>query len=47
MKGTIPATVKRSVGSSLINEAEGTTEWPFFSKYDSQRRLISAVFTTT
>ena len=47
MNGTIPATVNRRVGSSLISEADGTTVWPFDSKKASQRRLISAVFTAT
>ena len=43
MKGTIPATVKRRVGSWLTNEALGTTAWPLPSKKVSQRRRISAV----
>jgi hypothetical protein len=32
MKGTIPATVKRSVGSSLTSDADGTTVWPLDPK---------------
>jgi hypothetical protein len=30
--GTMPATVKSSVGSSLTREAEGTTVWPRVAK---------------
>jgi len=43
MNGTMPATVKRRVGSSLTREAEGTTVWPRSPKNSSQRRRISAV----
>lgn len=44
IKGTIPATVKSSEGSSDIRDALGTTTWFLDSKKASQRRLISAVF---
>ena len=37
--------MKSRDGSSLINEADGTTLWPLLSKKLSQRRLISAVCT--
>jgi hypothetical protein len=42
-KGTMPATVKRSVGSSLTSGAEGTTVWPRSAKKSSQRWRMSAV----
>jgi hypothetical protein len=32
MKGTMPATVKRSDGSLETSDADGTTVCPFFSK---------------
>ncbi len=32
MNGTMPATVKRSAGSSVTSEADGTMVWFFFSK---------------
>src|SRR5215207_340696 len=43
MNGTMPATVKRRVGSSLTSEADGTTVCPRSPKNSSQRRRISAV----
>ena len=42
-KGTMPATVNSSVGSSLTSDADGTTVCPRSPKYVSQALRMSAV----